>query len=297
MNRMQRKFLLVSAAIHSLLLVLLIVGPAFMPKRQSPLVDLPVLHVIPSELIMAAVNSGVAQEIAPSPEEPKPTPQQQQPSPESLQRVQPEPRQQTQPAVTQSEPAPEKVTPPKVEKKPERKPEPKPAPKKEIVVQSTRLQKRESDDGQKAREQALAEERRRRQNDVKALENQVAKAVSGIANSLSKSTKIEITGTGGLAVANYSQAVKSIYDHNWIAPKTLHNDRAVAQVEVVVNHDGRILRDRILKRSGVRSLDDSVQATLDRVRARGLPPFPDGLKAQGELQKTFRINFDLRSKL
>jgi TonB family protein len=68
-------------------------------------------------------------------------------------------------------------------------------------------------------------------------------------------------------------------------------------VEIVVNHDGRILQERILKPSGIGSLDDSVQAALDRVRVQKLPAFPPELKAQGELQKKFRINFDLQSKL
>ena len=63
--------------------------------------------------------------------------------------------------------------------------------------------------------------------------------------------------------------------------------------EVVINHDGKVLSDRILRRSGIRILDGSVQDALDRVRARGLPPFPQGAK---DLQRTFRINFNLRTR-
>jgi len=291
MSRRQRKFLLVSAAVHSLLLLLLIVGPAFMPKRQTPLVDLPVLRVIPSELILAAAYGGGTPVETPPELEPEPTIRPPESEPERVQRVEQVPKPKPPTEVKTPEPAPVIETPPKP--KPTPKPPPKPPPKTEIKVKPT-LVTRRTDDAQAARDRALEEERRRQE---KALKSNVATTLSDIKEGLSSSTKIEIAGTGGPAFANYSQAVKSIYDRNWIAPKTLRNDRAAVQVEVVVNHDGRILDGRILKRSGIRSLDDSVQAALDRVRVKGLPRFPPELKARGELQKTFRINFDLRSKL
>jgi outer membrane biosynthesis protein TonB len=64
-----------------------------------------------------------------------------------------------------------------------------------------------------------------------------------------------------------------------------------------VNHDGKVLRDRIVSRSGIAALDNSVQAALDAVRRKGLPKFPAAARESGELQRTVRINFNLSSKL
>ena len=62
---------------------------------------------------------------------------------------------------------------------------------------------------------------------------------------------------------------------------------------MVIGRDGSVNADSIVKRSGVPALDKSVQNALDRVRIRGLPPFPDGAK---ENQRTYIINFNLKAK-
>lgn len=60
---------------------------------------------------------------------------------------------------------------------------------------------------------------------------------------------------------------------------------------MVIRKDGRVTRARIVKRSGVASLDRSVQETLDRVRE--IVPF----EAEAtEDQRTYTIGFNLRSK-
>lgn len=285
MNGNQRKFLLVSAAAHGLLAVLLMLGPAFMPKRKSPLVNTPVLHVIPSQLVMEAIAGGG------NPEEPVARPPQESAPPPTPAResrpIQPDPPKE-QPAPSQVRTAPDLKT--------ETKPAPKPEPRK-IVVEPRPLKKREGDVALAAREREVEDRLRRQKAAAEAIENRIAETVSGIKHGLSESTQVSIPGTGGPAVASYDQAVQSLYYQNWLPPTTLADDRAAVVAEVQVNHDGRILRDRIVKPSGNRVLDDSVQAALDRVRARGLPRFPAEMKAQGLLQKTFRINFDLRSKL
>ena len=66
MNRLQKKCVIVTAGIHLLLLLILIVGPAFFsPKPKDD--DLQVLDVIPANLIDAPFNSGVANAAPPPP--------------------------------------------------------------------------------------------------------------------------------------------------------------------------------------------------------------------------------------
>ena len=50
MNRLQKKCLFASLALHGLLLTIVIVGPAFLPRKPQP-PNLPILTVIPSKLI------------------------------------------------------------------------------------------------------------------------------------------------------------------------------------------------------------------------------------------------------
>ena len=66
MNRLQKKCVIITVGIHLLLLLILMVGPAFFyskPKAD----DLPVLDVIPANLIDASFNSGVANAQPPPP--------------------------------------------------------------------------------------------------------------------------------------------------------------------------------------------------------------------------------------
>jgi TonB family protein len=98
-------------------------------------------------------------------------------------------------------------------------------------------------------------------------------------------------GTGGEAYANYSQAIKTTYTDAWITPEDVNDESATVQVTVTIARDGRVTSSSILKTSGIGALDKSVQNVLDRVRK--LPPFPEGAK---DLQRTFKLNFNLKSK-
>src|ERR1700691_2477182 len=89
MNRLQKKCLVATAGFHLLLLVILLVGPAFFaPKPKAD--DSQVLDVIPANLIDAAFSSGVKNATPPAPTPiatppPQPTP----PAPKPI--VQPAP--------------------------------------------------------------------------------------------------------------------------------------------------------------------------------------------------------------
>jgi len=63
------------------------------------------------------------------------------------------------------------------------------------------------------------------------------------------------------------------------------------KVKVVIARDGAVISDAIITRSGIPSLDKSVDNALRRVQQ--LPPFPEGAK---QTQRTFIINFNLKAK-
>jgi len=83
MNRLQKKCVLVSAGFHLLLLVILLVGPAFVSSRNKR-DDTPVLTFIPMITTDAQVAGGGNPNVAPpspAPEPPAPQPQVKPPSP------------------------------------------------------------------------------------------------------------------------------------------------------------------------------------------------------------------------
>src|SRR5882672_11465268 len=93
MNRLGKKCVIATVGIHLLLLVTLIVGPAFF-NPQPKTDDTQVLDVIPANLIDAAFNSGVKNATPPAPTPVVPQPQQ------------PQPQQQTPPPPKTVEPIP-----------------------------------------------------------------------------------------------------------------------------------------------------------------------------------------------
>jgi TonB family protein len=97
-------------------------------------------------------------------------------------------------------------------------------------------------------------------------------------------------GNGGGGSA-YAWHVRNAFNNAWLPPQNVKDEFATADVEVVIRKDGRVTQARIIKRSGVASLDRSVQEALDRVRE--VVPFEAGAT---EDSRTYTIGFNLRSK-
>ena len=74
MNRLQKKCFVASAGVHALLLVILLVGPAFLTSK-SKLDNSPILDVIPGKLIDAAFSGGGNPNGRPPPPAPPEPPQ------------------------------------------------------------------------------------------------------------------------------------------------------------------------------------------------------------------------------
>src|SRR5437867_2630694 len=149
MNRVQKKCLVASLALHALLCAILLVGPAFLSSNHKG-VDQPTLEVIPAKIVDSLLSGGgnpkanppAAQRVV----EPPPPAQQTEPRP-------PEPAPKPTPIKEQvaeeRQPVVEKTKPEVVEK---------PAPQKPGIKVSTTVVKRasEKDKEEKARSEAEA---------------------------------------------------------------------------------------------------------------------------------------------
>jgi TonB family protein len=277
MNRLQKKCAIATAGFHLLLLVILIVGPAFFSAKQT-VDDSQVLDVIPANLIDAQFNSGVknAQPPAPTPIV-TPPPQSTPPAPKPF--VQPAPA--PAPTLTErlekifkSEPA--KPTP---DLTPVEKQNPNQPPKVDLHL-VTRLTPKNSpatkpvdDSQQKLRTQAF-------QN-----------AARNLKNNFTPATTVDMPGDSTAAYANYASVVKSIYERAWVPPDDAANDDANTKVSVTIASDGTVISARIIGASGDSGVDATIQKTLDRVTF--IAPFPSGTT---DKERTYIINFNLKAK-
>lgn len=302
MNRLQKKCLLGSAAMHGLLAVILLFGSAFFTpshKNEIP----PVIEIVPDnpKKTTDGHSTGGDPNVAPAPA-PKPLPV-----------VAPAPPAPTPPPVAAVKP-PEPVKPKEVakEKEPEQKPagdEPDPDKKKPTKKKSndtaktgprisTNIVHRSLVDVAAVRAQRESQERADREYADNLRKWQaVGSAISSAAHGLGKG----ITGTvvsdvgsgpggGGPATANWRAAVGELYMRAWAPPQDA-GDSAKVETRVTIARDGSVLSGRITQPSGDSSLDRSVQKVLRDVRSA--PPLPDDTK---EDQRTVTIIFDLTVK-
>ena len=333
MNRLQTKCVFASAAAHLLLLAMLVVGSAFVkapPKTEDVrFVRLFDASKITDDETQGGGNPNVPSNVTPQPLIQQPAPPIVQEPPIKIQeppKTKPTPGEPT--PVEPKEPAPKPVVkkqppkqdpPPKIAKNPNatkivpknqltEKTETKP--KIEVDIKTVKTAKDDPDAKrrQEERERAAKAERDRREAErqaeirahMQAVEaanrdyKQRQAALSGIVGKvdtgLARTTNIEMPGPGGEAFINYADLIWTKYYQAWVAPD-VSNVRNPTRVEIVVTKDGRVISSNIIKSSGNTQLDNSVRQALARV-AR-LPAFPEGAT---DAQRTFRINFELKSK-
>jgi protein TonB len=271
MNRLQKKCVMATAGVHLLLLVILFVGPAFFYSRPKA-DDLQVLDVIPTHLIDAAFNSGVANAQPPPPAPAAPP----QPPPPV-------------PVITPPAPVPEKIVKAEPVKPPDKlspdnlTPVEKPAKTEPRKIQiSTQLVTRTA-----PKNSAAADNSQQQQRQAQAIRS----ALRNLKSNLTPGTTIDMPGNSSVAYANYASVVKSIYEQAWVPPDNANNDEANAKVSVTIASDGTVISAHIVAPSGDAGVDASVQRTLNRVTF--IEPFPDGAK---EKDRTYIINFNLKTK-
>ncbi|MDA1277511.1 MAG: TonB C-terminal domain-containing protein [Verrucomicrobia bacterium] len=262
---------------HLLLLMLLVVSPAFISPEKK-IQDLPVLTIIPAKLVDDPFSGGGSPNPAPppppqvEPEPPKSSPPRRETPKPKPEPVKPEPVK-TEPPKKVEAKVPEKTAPPTEETKPV-KPKPK-------IVPSF---KPSSDNSNKRNEEKA------RQEEAKRIQAERNRILGSIESALSSSTRIEPVGSGGEAFANYAQVVESIYRRAWDPPSELDADLETVRFEVVIARSGKVVRAEIKRRSGNSALDRSIE----RLRQiQEIAPFPEGTR---DLQRTFIIDFNLKAK-
>jgi TonB family protein len=277
MDRLTKKAVITSSLLHGTLVLLLLVGPAFLPSEDA-IEAKQIIDFIPFKTLEASMSGGgnpnVEQTIPV--ELPKPAPTlasgpapQPQPQPKPVQRETPKPQE-----------------PPKSD--------PKPAPKEE----DTGWKARSADDIKISLKKTTQSSKSTSKPTANTSRNtDAAKALAAAANNIgskaSAPVQIELRGPGGggIPYAGFNDALVSAYMREWLIPDSLASSSAKVKVTVTLRRDGTVISTRIQSRSGNAELDASVQRALDKVTY--VAPFPDSVK---DAQKTFWLEFDPRAK-
>jgi TonB family protein len=259
MNRLQKKCVIVTVGVHLLLLMLLMVGPAFFSPRPK-VDDFQLLDVIPATLIDAPYRSGVANAAPP----PEPVAPPQPPPPVPV--VKP-----PEPVTPPEKPSPDDLKPMDKPAKPEpRKPQ----------ISTTLVTRNAPKTSSSTASTASANAARARA---------FATSLKRLKTGLTSGTVVGMSGSGSVAYASYKDALGSIYYDAWTPDGTI-SDQADTVVRITVATDGTVINARIITPSGDGKMDDSVQRTLQRVPS--VPPLPD----QSKVQQDFTIQFNLKAK-
>jgi len=310
MNRLQKKCILGSVVLHGLLLLVILFGAAFISKKPSPPPENRIM-LIPSKLVDSAGGGGGDPKVprtedrvkgdTTTPQPPTPTPPAPKPVEPQARATPPTPAPQPPPRVEprRTEPRVEPVKPPKATDVPKvsptvKTPTPAPTTPKLDLVPTVR------NNTTKAKEKAEALER-----EARAAEQKDANRRRDLAGLVAKSNTadlkagfkdgvaVQVNGPGGEASANYAMFVRDVYENAWqVLPDLADQDFAVT-IEVTVSSTGRVVNHRIVNRSGNAAMDRSIQRAMDKVKATGLPKFPDGAT---DSERTFRIPFNLKAK-
>jgi protein TonB len=300
MSRLSKQCFFASAGLHLILLAAVIFGAGFLPKKPVKQ-DMEPFHMMPASVIESLFDDPADVQGEPQPEpvvEPVQTPpevEQPQPEPEPIKQAEPDPA----PVVI---PEPVKPEPVKPEPRPEPKPEPVKVPKKELPKENTISKKEEP---KKKEKPVIKISTVIKKNTTKApvktspeknvtpapvRRNPASDFDPSRLERVGKGSKIKgVTTVFGSALGNYGLKVQSAYDRRWTQSENLSNRNATVQVRVVVGTDGSIVSAKVVKESGVASLNQSIERLLDLVTH-----IPEAPPAGASLSdRTFTINFNI----
>lgn len=289
MSRLQQKCIIASAGMHLLLVLIVLIGPAFVSTQPAE-PEMPQLDFIPYKTVDAMVSGGGN----PKGSVPKPAPVNLPPQPKP-QPVQPPPE----PQVAKRE-VKEAIEETKVSK-----PEPKQDEqsleineRRHKVDISKTLVTRKRDTGAEAKKKAEAEERAQERQWAAARQrfaDAIGRTADTITSDISSGTSLELKGPGGGGVpyANFNQAVMSVYKRAWsgTVPNDATDDDVAAVASVTIARNGDVIRAVITRSSGRPAVDHSVQAVLERVKYAA--PLPEDEK---QSQRTVSITFNVNAK-
>jgi TonB family protein len=272
MNRLQKKCFIVATGMHLLLLLILLVGPAFL-SSSSKLDDSQVLTLIDLSKLSDKPTSGGGPSIPPPP-----SAQQQVQTPVAPPATKPTPQ------ARDIQPTPPKDTPKLIQPTRETVIAVKPTKPVKPQISTTLVARNKTD----SKTDSKADSRTQDITAAKRQADQINKSLRNLRDDLSSTTTIELpSGLGdGEANVNYAQAVQSIFESRWVQLDNAVADETAAKASVTIASDGTLITARITQSSGNSQVDALVQRTLDSVK---LPPFPPGAK---ETQRTYIINFN-----
>jgi TonB family protein len=292
MSRLQKKCFVGATGLHALLLLALLVGPAFFNQKEKPL-DIPQITFEPSILTdeMLSNPGGARPGGANQPQPPQP----QQPAPESPKHEeisQPEPPQEIKRETKPVEDDDEPKNPNRELEKP-KKPATKPH---TVAVSEKRVPlNRRSATSAKPANNSSSESRNN-----SALASALRSTRSNLGSGLSSGTEISMPagqgGGSGASYANYAQEIqrryKAAYDRALQAAGDIADGQAAVETSVVILSDGTVLNSSIVRPSGNPALDSLTRRVLDSIRE--VPRFPAGAK---DSRRTFNIIFDLKPRI
>lgn len=296
MTRLEKKCFLASAALHGLLVLVILFGAAFLgPSKEKPLLNR--INVVPSILVENALAGGGGNPSLPrtdeqvkgnslNPAHSTPAPLAPPPKPPEIVHA----REVPQPQVR---PEPQKASVAKPPEIPKPNPTVKtPAPTKPALDLVPRVRGPNPKD--KAKADAQAREAAQKQAEYRRqLADKLGQVATGLKAGFEGGTKVDVGGVGGEAYASYASFIQAAYDEAWRVLPDLASQDHVVTVEVVIARNGRVVSQRIVSRSGSSAMDRSVQNALDRVKQQGLPAFPDGAR---DAEREFTIQFNLKAR-
>jgi TonB family protein len=296
MNRLQKKCLIVSAALHALLLGVALFGSAFLPSSKDETQH--VLMAFDSRRVTDALTKGGNPNVQVTP---PPAPPAEEPTPVALPPL-PPPKPETpdipKPPEHKRRPIPENDVKPATKPDEDFAPPKKPKiilsaddtkPNRKSTTKPTKTTS-EKDDAEAQRAEAAREAAVARQQ---RLAKAFGSSIHSLDQSLSHATTVDLPnqGDGGPLSANYRDVVASIYEAAWVPPAELNNDLATVTVRVTIARDGRVINGRIIKVSGINGMDRSIQNVIESVTF--VQPFPPGSTDQ---ERSYTINFNLKAK-
>tara|TARA_B100001123_G_scaffold446552_1_gene601365 strand:- start:1511 stop:2347 length:837 start_codon:yes stop_codon:yes gene_type:complete len=272
MSRLLKKCMVLSVGLHVLIAALLIAAATFFITKPEKVQ--PTLSMIAPEILDNILKPNSTQ-ITRTP-----------PTPAVRRNVVPQPPKQVEEAPPKTvTPKPVKITPPK-------KVTPKPTPRKVRTPdkpKSTQPRKIQINTSTKI---VGATNPQQPAKPVPAKPNISSSAltqkVQNLRGQLSAGIKVNVSGANAVAFTSYAQFVVSVYRRTWepLLPKNLARSR-VAVVSVTIDRSGRVVSTRIIRKTGDKELDHSVQRALDRVKTIG-KAFPSGSK---DSKRTFTLDF------
>ncbi len=293
MNRFQKKCFIISAGLHLLLAVMLVVGSAFLSSRgkldNAPLLDFISPDMIPTDGNASGGGGPMMHPPSAQPQVPQQPVEPPTPPPQVVQQpVAPQPK----PEVVKAQP-PE---PPKIFKP---SPDAIEVPKetKHKIVVNTQIVTGNQKSAQEAKDAQLAADRaaKRAADAQKKLAAAIGNATHQLKSGMSSGTDIKFNagfdGTGP-AYASWLSIVKTIYYNDWKERLTdgLTDDSAVAEATVIIARDGTVVSAELTHSSGNTAVDRSIQSTLNRVKFTSR--FPENSK---EEQTTLVLVFSVKT--